>query len=55
MVVQSGSRLERQTQEHFIYRVNTLIEEGQDDLARQLVTEARRELADATLAKEPTD
>jgi hypothetical protein len=45
---QSRSTRERQSQDHFIYRVNALIEEGQDDLARQVVTEARQELATTT-------
>jgi hypothetical protein len=43
---QSRSSPERQDQDHFGYRVNALIEEGQEDLARQVFTDARRELSD---------
>jgi hypothetical protein len=45
MRIQSRCARERQSRDHYVYSVNALIEEGQDDLAREVVTEARRELA----------
>jgi hypothetical protein len=47
MPIQFRSRCAREPQlrDHYVYSVNALIEEGHDDLVREVVTEARRELA----------
>jgi hypothetical protein len=55
MPSQSRSERELQAEDHYVYRVNALIEEGQDDRARQVVTEARQELANTKGGQEPAD
>jgi hypothetical protein len=53
MTTQSESARERRTQDHYVYRVNALIEDGQDQLAGQVAIAARRELAETNVAQEP--
>jgi hypothetical protein len=53
MPTQSRSASEPQSQDHYVYRVNALIEEGDDDLAREVVTEASLDLANTTGPPEP--
>jgi hypothetical protein len=50
MPTQSRSALERQPRDEYVYRVNALIGEGQDELAMELVTEARQGLANIPAA-----
>jgi hypothetical protein len=39
--------------DHYVYRVNALIEEGRDDLAQETVTEASLDLAITTGPAQP--
>jgi hypothetical protein len=55
MPTQSRSARESQSQDHYVYLVNALIEEGQDDLAQQVVTEASLDLATTAGPAEPAE
>ena len=55
MLIESPTARDCHAQDHYAYRINALIEGGRDDLATQVVAEARQELGSTTEYKDIAD